>query len=452
MFSAVDSSARNLFLGQRRAWERGAKEKLDLLRRLQARFVECRLPSQAETRIEQSFNEQFFIHILDYSTLFSHRTLPFHLRPKSYRLGRYDDFSLGFFAGAEDESVLASAELKGPSYDLDAHQTDRRDALTPVEQALRTGRLHPSCKWVLVSNFRELRLYPCVENAQPIAIVDLHEVRDVGQLAFLRAHFDREALLGIRGKEHMTIALDANHPSAVIPARARCHRRVLLFTPSQPTDFRMFRLYDALIEAMKKPSAGEDEDEERDRPNIAVSDGWCVVRSENAWIAASALGQIQLSCSVQRGDANDTQVNPDARFFNVAREVRSFFELVSKIYTSMALPKEYVVGNLSVDLRDILNWSFSLRQNEALLGRHETNYGITRTDSVTSGDLHPQVGRDDGCAMLVARLHERVGIPVLGQGWISYSVRSRRVSCSYEDGLRRVVRSPRQGKSKRHPP
>src|ERR1700733_13284150 len=115
-----DASALRLLMHRRLLGERQADEKLALIRRLQRRYVECRLPKESESRVEQSFNEQLFARIFGYRTLFSHESLPYHLRPKNYASGtrRYDDFSLGIFWGDERDRVVASAEFKDPGTDL----------------------------------------------------------------------------------------------------------------------------------------------------------------------------------------------------------------------------------------------------------------------------------------------------------------------------------------------
>jgi hypothetical protein len=69
------------------------------------------------------------------------------------------DGALGFFSN-EQEDIRAVIELKDANTDLDSPQHRRNDKRTPVQQAFgydpEAGK---SCKWVIVSNFKELRLY-----------------------------------------------------------------------------------------------------------------------------------------------------------------------------------------------------------------------------------------------------------------------------------------------------
>jgi len=71
------------------------------------------------------------------------------------------DGALGFFSDKEQD-IRVIIELKGAGTDLDAKQQRLHDHRTPVEQAFgyvpKSGK---KCKWVIVSNYIELRLYHC---------------------------------------------------------------------------------------------------------------------------------------------------------------------------------------------------------------------------------------------------------------------------------------------------
>jgi hypothetical protein len=66
---------------------------------------------------------------------------------------------LGYFT-SQNSLVRAVIELKDPNSELDCKQTRFNDNRTPVEQAFsyqhKTGK---ECRWVIVSNFNEIRLY-----------------------------------------------------------------------------------------------------------------------------------------------------------------------------------------------------------------------------------------------------------------------------------------------------
>jgi len=53
--------------------------------------------------------------------------------------------------------VIAPIELKGSKNDLDRAVSGRKESA--VDQGWRYANYTPNCKWVIVSNYRELRLY-----------------------------------------------------------------------------------------------------------------------------------------------------------------------------------------------------------------------------------------------------------------------------------------------------
>jgi type I restriction-modification system DNA methylase subunit len=70
--------------------------------------------------------------------------------------GKSADGSLGFFAPRTPDVVIAPIELKGARQSLD-HAVGR--VHTPVQQAWDYANCSPGCRWILVSNYRETRLY-----------------------------------------------------------------------------------------------------------------------------------------------------------------------------------------------------------------------------------------------------------------------------------------------------
>ncbi|MCW3076116.1 MAG: hypothetical protein JWO32_725 [Bacteroidetes bacterium] len=77
--------------------------------------------------------------------------------------GKYADGILGYFKIEDKKTVISDCrvviELKDASSDLDKPQ-NRVDKRTPIEQAFSyVPKLGGNCKWVIVSNFKEIRLY-----------------------------------------------------------------------------------------------------------------------------------------------------------------------------------------------------------------------------------------------------------------------------------------------------
>lgn len=232
--SRIPSDVLRLLRAQRLRDENDAPDKLARLRRLELQKVLHELP---ETRVEQSFNEQLFAAILGYRTLLSHDGGgQFHLLPKNAAgPNRFDDFSLGFF-GRTNPLVTVRAEFKSPGHDLDTPQHGRGyDGQSAVEQAFDTALRKEHCRWVIVSNFRELRLYGI--DGTYLARTDLLHVRTREDLAVLCSHFDRMALLGAEEGESsgMSIALSELHPARGFEPLDHHHRSQWVFTPPDQT-------------------------------------------------------------------------------------------------------------------------------------------------------------------------------------------------------------------------
>ena len=74
--------------------------------------------------------------------------------------GQKADGVLGFFDVDGKEDVRAVIELKGAKISLDVRQKRAGDTRSPVEQAFGyTPKYGKNCQWVIVSNYKEIRLY-----------------------------------------------------------------------------------------------------------------------------------------------------------------------------------------------------------------------------------------------------------------------------------------------------
>jgi hypothetical protein len=164
------------------------------LEKLLSRRADGTLAALCETRVEQSFNERLFSEVFGYQTLLRSGMGSYHLEPKSrHASGRYDDFSLGFY-GPSGGTPLVSCELKSPGADLDAPQPAYH-GVTPVQQAMRAVTETPSVKWVLLSNFDEVRLYRAGDPGRYHA-VRLSDLLTPWDMERALAVLSREALLG----------------------------------------------------------------------------------------------------------------------------------------------------------------------------------------------------------------------------------------------------------------
>lgn len=90
--------------------------------------------------------------------------------------GKSADGALGFFAAGGPGTVVAPIELKGAKQPLD-HAMGR--VLTPVQQAWDYANHSPGCRWILVSNYRETRLYSTARTPDSYEVFLLEELESV---------------------------------------------------------------------------------------------------------------------------------------------------------------------------------------------------------------------------------------------------------------------------------
>jgi hypothetical protein len=162
---------------------------LAALRRLRQRAADGCLASHGEVQVQSAFIERLFAEAFEYRTLLRSGEGDYQLKPQNRRgkpgLARYDDVGLGWF-GPERSDSVASGELKDAGTDLDAGA---------VFQAHRAVAAEAGIWWVLVSNFRELRLYRARDMSRAY-IVDLTQIETAREFADVWAVFSRDSLLG----------------------------------------------------------------------------------------------------------------------------------------------------------------------------------------------------------------------------------------------------------------
>lgn len=121
------------------------------------------LDNTKEKSVEKSFLIRFFSDILGYDELGSisdtSNLYPDYTIEKSAGSDTlYADGALGFFS--KDRNVVkAVIELKDALTPLDKKQSGREKGYTPVGQAFQYAQKIDGCNWIIVSNFKEIRLY-----------------------------------------------------------------------------------------------------------------------------------------------------------------------------------------------------------------------------------------------------------------------------------------------------
>ncbi len=371
--SRLDPSAFHLLRGWRRCRERDAKGKLELLRRLERQKVIRDLP---ETRVEQSFNEQLFAQVLGFRTLLSSDNGTFHLMPKN-AVGphRFDDFSLGFFGGERDPVVRASAEFKSPGTDLSKSQTGRGyKGKTPVEQGLSAAAAIPTCRWVIVSNFRDLLLFDTRSPNEPVVRSDLHEVRTKDDLAGLCAHFDKEALLGDTpmSKCELEKAVEPGAPGSPLVRADEAYRLVIRFTPAgdervMPLSVIEGRIREAVESFFPANRVKEKRRTGRSVVKLEMHDGWvstecCRGGDLTIRIAASRFGQVVVSARIRNAKPAH-QIDTIFTMYESKRVALVFLRTCHVLFDTDALTRGAhqgtrvkVCGEVGMDLLDVAGW------------------------------------------------------------------------------------------------
>ncbi len=143
-----------------------------------------------ETRVQASFLNLFFNIILGYSEM--------HDNPDEWYLineaktefdGTKADGALGYFTKDEKLNVTrAVIELKDAKTPLDKKQSTRKDYDSPVSQAFSYLFKFDRCDWIIVSNFKEIRLYHKSRGQgyyEEFKILDLHDPKEFKRFYFL---------------------------------------------------------------------------------------------------------------------------------------------------------------------------------------------------------------------------------------------------------------------------
>ena len=112
-----------------------------------------------EEQLQATFATEVFEETLGYKNSFN-ETWEYELERKTDVDGQKPDIVLGEFTSNESK-VMAVVELKDfKYYDLDKKQNRVGDKRTPVEQGFGYApKFGGNCRWVLISNFNEIRLY-----------------------------------------------------------------------------------------------------------------------------------------------------------------------------------------------------------------------------------------------------------------------------------------------------
>ncbi|MEG3617593.1 N-6 DNA methylase [Magnetovibrio sp. PR-2] len=146
-----------------------------------------------ETALYSDFTQRLVVDILGY-------TPPTAAKDGSWTVDHQHtigkgavDIALGIFSNTDD-TVLAPVELKSAKIkDLDAIMAGRNKS--PVQQAWEYANAASGARWVLVSNYLELRLYSYNEGTLKFETFDFLKLTDPAEYARFYAHLAAENLL-----------------------------------------------------------------------------------------------------------------------------------------------------------------------------------------------------------------------------------------------------------------
>ncbi|MDM8543954.1 Eco57I restriction-modification methylase domain-containing protein [Desulfococcaceae bacterium HSG9] len=149
------------------------------------------LEGKNEISLQGDFLSDFFGKILGYKSI-NESPDRWHLyrEKKTVTDATRSDAALGFFTSEKDD-VRVIIELKDAKTNLDAKQKRKGAHYTPVEQAfLYSSKFDKKCKWIIVSNYKEIRLYnrnASMNEYESFKIADLSDVAVLKKFLYLLA-------------------------------------------------------------------------------------------------------------------------------------------------------------------------------------------------------------------------------------------------------------------------
>ncbi|MEZ4525955.1 MAG: N-6 DNA methylase [Desulfobacterales bacterium] len=172
-------------------WE----EKKALIRDWQEGIRSGRILQTKEEQLQSSFLHLFFGDVLGYAHSKGAAVWNLEEEQKTLADSTKMDGALGFFSLNADGKTAADIrvviELKDARTDLDKPQTRKNDRRTPVQQAFDyASAVGGTCRWVIVSNFVEIRLYFHSDRTRYESFDILSPDRDMKRFLFL-LHRDR---------------------------------------------------------------------------------------------------------------------------------------------------------------------------------------------------------------------------------------------------------------------
>ncbi|MBD2428823.1 Eco57I restriction-modification methylase domain-containing protein [Phormidium sp. FACHB-1136] len=145
------------------------------------------LDAMKETSLHGDFLHKVFQEVLGYRSVVggAGQRWELHAEQTISDGGGSADGALGFFTAITDQKggkklegrVIAPIELKGSKNDLDRAAPGRKESA--VDQGWRYANYTADCRWVLVSNYREIRLYQTSKTPAYYEVFRLKDLADI---------------------------------------------------------------------------------------------------------------------------------------------------------------------------------------------------------------------------------------------------------------------------------
>lgn len=150
-------------------------QKLSVIGRWKHEIDSKSIYTKKEEQLQADFLNDIFGKVLGYAYERGLDEINLEKEFKSKTDGTKPDGVLGYLT-TENKDIRVVIELKDAYTNLDHKQNRKNDNRTPVEQAFSyVSKCGGKCKWVIVSNFVEIRLYPANDSSvyQSFSVADL---------------------------------------------------------------------------------------------------------------------------------------------------------------------------------------------------------------------------------------------------------------------------------------
>jgi len=141
--------------------DRQLKQKINMLKRWKKALSQSNLDETKEVSLQGDFLNNIFKFILGYISQTSGKSEWTLIQEATTEVGsKSADGLLGFFTTDKDKNLpKVIIELKDARTNLDTKQRSRKEQQSPVEQAFSYSTKFSGIRWVIVSNFKEIRIY-----------------------------------------------------------------------------------------------------------------------------------------------------------------------------------------------------------------------------------------------------------------------------------------------------